>query len=168
MHVPPVVSAHEYRKVLGRFATGVVVATSFDEAGDPHGMTANGFTSVSLKPPLILLSVGVNASTHTRLTARDDLGISILGSDQKADAQRFAGRRAGDFHFEWFGDVPVIAGAIGQLRCHVVDRFAAGDHTLFIAQIEDMRCIEERDPLLFFAGLYRDLSGSGPEEEISL
>ena len=83
--------AMEFRRTLGRFATGVTVITTM--AGEQvHGMTANAFMSVSLRPPLVLISVDKRARMHPMLHVDKAIGISVLGHDQEDLSDHFAGR----------------------------------------------------------------------------
>ena len=84
------IDTRAFRDVAGKFPSGVTVITTSGARGDVHGMTANGFASVSLDPPLILVSVAVTGRTHERLTRNERYAVSILGHRQKDVAQRFA------------------------------------------------------------------------------
>lgn len=142
-----------FRTVAGKFASGVTVITSVDEAGAVHGMTANGFISVSLEPPLVLVSVGKHAQTHARLMRLDRYGVSVLGHEQKSIATHFAGK-PGDAEpaYDMTQGHPVVAGAISSMVCRIVDRHPAGDHTLFIAEVESVQHREGELPLVFSSG----------------
>ncbi|HKN99211.1 MAG TPA: flavin reductase family protein, partial [Pseudonocardiaceae bacterium] len=76
---------------MSRFATGITVLTAGGEHG--HGMTANAFTSVSLRPPLVLCCVAESARMHTAITTATSFGVSVLGADQEGLARYFADRR---------------------------------------------------------------------------
>src|SRR2546427_10220698 len=85
------VDSRAFRNALGRFATGVTVVTTAVADG-VHGMTANAFTSVSLDPPLVLISVGKQARMHAHILQTTRFGVSVLSQDQVAVAWSFAGR----------------------------------------------------------------------------
>lgn len=85
------IDKREFRNTLGRFATGVTIVTAVEE-GNVHGMTANAFMSVSLEPPLVLVSIDHKAKMHQILPKTRVYGISILREDQEAVSQHFAGR----------------------------------------------------------------------------
>src|ERR671930_11339 len=106
------------RRTLGRFTTGVTVVTTA-RGNDVHAMTANAFTSVSLDPPLVLVSVDHRTRMHALLPDTRRYGISVLGSDQERVAWHFAGRPLRDPGelFEWAGDVPFVRGAIARVGC---------------------------------------------------
>ena len=149
-----VIDARLFRTVAGKFPSGVTVITTTSADGvTPHGMTANGFISVSLEPPLILVSVGHHTRTHSLLSDNERYAVSILGHDQKRVALHFSGK-PGDAEpeYEWIDGHPFIAGAISKILCRIVDRHPAGDHTLFIGEVEH---VEHRDgdlPLVFSSG----------------
>src|SRR5215470_2335787 len=83
------VTASDFRKALGSFATGVTIIT-LDDGGEVHGMTANAFTSVSLDPLLVLVCVDRRARTHAHLQSRKRFGVNILAESQQAISQYYA------------------------------------------------------------------------------
>src|SRR3954454_19489565 len=106
------------RRTLGRFTTGVTVVTT-GGGGAVHARTPNGFTSVSLDPPLVLVSVDHRTRMHALLPDTRRYGVSVLASDQERVAWHFAGRslkQHGDV-FEWHSDVPFVRGAIAHVGC---------------------------------------------------
>jgi flavin reductase (DIM6/NTAB) family NADH-FMN oxidoreductase RutF len=152
---PPVVdeAARELRTVMGKFATGVTVITTMHR-GTIHGMTANGFLSVSLRPPLALVSLG-RCRMGEMLPRTKRYGVSVLAHDQHHYADHFAARRESPIPptFTLHEGVPLLDGALAHLVCHVVDVHTAGDHELWIGEIEHLH---ERDgePLLFYRGRF--------------
>ena len=151
------IDPREFRRTLGRFATGVTVITTV--SGETvHGMTANAFMSVSLDPPLVAVAVDHRARLHRLLEETGRYGVSILAEDQELLARHFGGRPQVSVapRFEWQGGLPLIAGAVAHLVCRVVQAVPAGDHTLFIGQVEHLDC-REGAPLLFYGGNYRCL-----------
>ncbi|GGJ85667.1 flavin reductase family protein [Deinococcus aquiradiocola] len=153
MPVPP----HEFRETLGRFASGVTIVTAAHD-GERRGMTASAFVSVSLTPPLILVSVGQTASMHARLMDVDRFGVNVLSVQQKALSAHFAGRPDEGLSVPWMDHegLPLIGGAVAQLVCRRVEAHAAGDHTLFIGEVEYSRYTDD-DPLVYFRGQYHEL-----------
>lgn len=150
-----------FRNTLGRFATGVTVITTRD--GDRiHGMTANAFISVSLDPPLVLVSLDNRCNMHRMLPSTGRFGISVLAEDQEHLSTHFAGRPIEGFEasFVTREGVPVLDQAIAYVVAHVVSTHPAGDHTLYIGHVDHF---ESRDgkPLLFYAGKYRQLLERG-------
>jgi flavin reductase (DIM6/NTAB) family NADH-FMN oxidoreductase RutF len=147
----------EYRSALSRFATGVnVITTRFDS--HVHGMTANAFVSVALDPPLVLLSLDNRSRMHQILPSTLRFGVSVLGEDQEKLSNHFAGRTVNDLEVSFISrlDVPLVEGAIAHFVAEVVNRYPAGDHTLYIARVEHFEACDRR-PLLFYGGRYEQL-----------
>jgi flavin reductase (DIM6/NTAB) family NADH-FMN oxidoreductase RutF len=157
------VSASDFRKAMGCFATGVTVIT-VDQDGEVHGMTANAFTAVSLDPVLVLVCVDHRARTHAHLHARKRFGVNVLRSDQQAIAEYYASSAETHQHPEAAGGrfdrttqgTPVLQGALAYLECRLHSTQTAGDHTIFIAEVEEVM-VREGDPLLYFRSRYRDI-----------
>jgi len=121
------------RSCLGRFATGVAVVT-FDGPEGRHGITVNSFTSVSLDPPLVLVSVGKRARAHDLLRDRP-FTVNVLGAEQEAVARCFAGGPACDLHWVEGEHAPRLAGVLAHLECTPWRAYDAGDHTLFLGEV---------------------------------
>jgi len=147
----------EFRRTLGMFATGVTVITT--RSGEQvHGMTANAFMSVSLRPPLILVSVDRRAKMNALLREGSRYGVSVLEEGQAELSDRFAGRAAesapdAETLFEIVRDTPLVQGALAHLVARVVRSYWGGDHSLFLGQVEYVR-YGEGTPLLFHSGRY--------------
>jgi flavin reductase (DIM6/NTAB) family NADH-FMN oxidoreductase RutF len=164
----------QFRSALGRFASGVTIVTTRD-AQRTHGMTANAFVSVSLNPPLILVSVDNRAAMNALLPMTRYYGVSVLAEDQTALSNHFAGREVEGVRIPFVDkhDVPVIDGAVAHFVARLVDMHPAGDHTLFIGHVEFFEFRDGR-PLLFHAGTYQQLAVQiskpeiAPEDEMSL
>ncbi|WP_020498564.1 flavin reductase family protein [Sciscionella marina] len=153
------------RRTMGRFATGVGVVTTLFE-GEPHGMTVNSLTSVSLEPPLLLVCLGSGARTTEAMRASGRFGVSILSARQDEIALRFA-RRGAD-HFAGlplrFGEheVPVVPDALAHLECVTERQFVAGDHDVFIGAVRRV-CDREGEPLAYLGGRMGDYRGRDEE-----
>jgi flavin reductase (DIM6/NTAB) family NADH-FMN oxidoreductase RutF len=149
-------AAREFRQVMGRFATGVTVVTTV-ERDTVHGMTANGFLSVSLRPPLVLVSLG-RCRMNEMLPRSGRYGVSMLAHDQQHFAAHFAAQKPSPVEptFVWQDGLPLLEGALAHLGCRVVDVHRAGDHVLWIGEVE---YIDHRDdePLLFYTGRFGTL-----------
>jgi len=147
----------ELRNVCGKFATGITIVTT-ELDGEAHGMTANAFTSVSLDPPLVLVSVDHRASMHERLPKTGRYAVSILGHDQEHLSTHFAGRPDPELAdpFVRRNGMPVIDGAIAYFTTKIVDMHPAGDHTLYIGEVDYIECNDD-DPILYYVGKYRQL-----------
>jgi flavin reductase (DIM6/NTAB) family NADH-FMN oxidoreductase RutF len=160
---PAAVSTLELRRACGQFATGVTVVTVCDGDGF-RGMTASSFTSVSLDPPLVLISVDRRNRTHELLDVGEPFAVNILSQAQRCWSDRFAGRH-GDIQHQ-FDDiphtisatgVPILAKSPASFSCRVVAIHEAGDDSLFIGQVEEIASAPGTEPLLFFGGKYRAL-----------
>ncbi|MEU8569977.1 flavin reductase family protein [Streptomyces pathocidini] len=164
-------SEDEFRAAMSRLAAGVVLVTAFDPEDGPHGenagMTATAFMSVSLDPPLVMVSVR-NDSRMDELLERQPLwAASVLSEAQRHIAGRFAmkGRISDRLLFEGLphdsGEVtgaPLVHGALALLECRTENRVVAGDHTLVIARVLRAHTpSEESGPLTYFRGRYRRL-----------
>jgi flavin reductase (DIM6/NTAB) family NADH-FMN oxidoreductase RutF len=146
-----------FRNALGRFATGVTVVTTLEDAR-PHGMTANAFMSVSLSPPLIVVSVDHRSNMHRILPGSRRFGVSVLAEHQESLSNHFAGRpqEGLDIAFATRHGIPLIDGALAVFVARLVEAHPAGDHTLYVGEVEYFETCEDR-PLLFHAGKYRRL-----------
>jgi flavin reductase (DIM6/NTAB) family NADH-FMN oxidoreductase RutF len=163
-----VVTQIEFRKAMGSFSTGVTVIT-VDYGSAVHGMTANAFTSVSLDPLLVLVCVDHRARTHTHLHARKRFGVNVLAENQRAISEYYARpiqsheaaeQEAGARFDRTQHGTPVLHGALAYLECRLHTAQDAGDHTIFIAEAEEV-VVREGDPLLYFRSEYRQI---GPKE----
>jgi flavin reductase (DIM6/NTAB) family NADH-FMN oxidoreductase RutF len=166
-------TAIEFRKAMGCFATGVTILT-LDLDGEVHGMTANAVASVSLDPLLVLVCVGHIAQTHGHIHAKKRFGINILAESQRPISEYYAqppqvrvhaeqGREqdraeaeAGARFDRTAHGTPVLHGALAYLECKLQSAREAGDHTIFIAEVEDV-VVCSGEPLLFFRGKYRKI-----------
>ena len=146
------------RRVMGRFATGVAVGTTIRD-GEPHGMTVNSLTSVSLEPPLLLVSLTTGARSTDAVTGSGRFAVSVLSARQDGIALRFA--RRGENHFDGLPltyedhTVPVVPGALAHLDCTVEEHLTAGDHEIVIGRV-DGTCDRDGRPLAFLNGRFAD------------
>ena len=154
----PAFSTSEFRAALGTFATGVTIVTACDAAGQPVGITANSFNSVSLAPPLVLWSLARVAGSMPAFERGSHYAINILASDQHALAIRFASKDVDRFDGVAFrlgaSGVPLLDGAAAVFECFNRSRYEEGDHVIFVGEVE--RCVK-RDgahPLIFHGGRY--------------
>lgn len=150
-----------FRSVLGRFASGITVVTTRDADGCDVGMTVSAFCSVSLDPPLIQVCVDRAASLYSALAQSIRFGVNILGAEQEALSRRFATADS-TRRFEGIGykrgesDVVLLDDALAHLECRLVTFHEAGDHTLFIGEVETASARNAR-PLLYYRGGYAQL-----------
>jgi flavin reductase (DIM6/NTAB) family NADH-FMN oxidoreductase RutF len=148
------IAPERFRQVMSRFATGVSVVTYQADDG-PKGMTANAFLSVSLDPPLVLVSVRKRARVLRHIATGDLFGVNFLASDQAGASDHFGGRGDGDLAVEFHDDLgaPLLKGCLGWVVARVVDLHPAGDHRLMIGRVE---ALEDRpaSPLVYYQGRY--------------
>lgn len=138
-------------------------------------MTANAFTSVSLEPPLVLVSLDNRSNMHKILPIVRRYGISVLPENHEHLSNHFAGRviEGLQVRFVQQNGVPLLEGAVAHFVVEVIDAHPAGDHTLYISRVEFFEAYDEK-PLLFFAGQYQQMrpekvrSAQWPQDEFSL
>ncbi len=158
--------AQAFRQAWGMFATGVSVITTIESEGHVHGMAANGITSVSVDPLLVLVCVGHNRNSYPLIKRSGRFAINILNESQKSIAEHYASppeQRSADgepeFKFTERGSA-ILEGALASMDCHVVKEHETGDHTIFIAEVDDIQ-VNPGQPLLFFGGKYGQLQSNG-------
>jgi flavin reductase (DIM6/NTAB) family NADH-FMN oxidoreductase RutF len=147
-----------FRNALGLFATGVTIMTALDD-GNPHGMTANAFVSVSLDPPLVLISVDHRSNMHRILQKVDRYGVSMLAEHQEPISNHFADQPQEGLEVPFISQdgVPLVDEALAYFVVRVTDAHVAGDHTLYIGEVEHFAS-HLGQPLLFYGGKYRRLA----------
>lgn len=153
------------RQAMRRWVSGVAVVTSrMDNVC--HGMTVNSFTSISLEPPLISLSLANKTRTYGVVVQSGVLALTILSEEQKELADRFAGkvpeefdRFAGVITFEMVTGAPLIQGGLAFMDCRVVFSYPMPTSTLFIAEVLEARHIESGIPLIYYNRGYSRLQG---------
>ena len=150
-----------FRSVLGRFVSGVTIVTARDAEGVDHGMTASAFCSVSLDPPLVLVSVARDATLHPVLLTQDELAVSILTASQEAIARRFAEKLNDRFDGVGFTraitGAPLIDAALAHIEGRIVHRHPGGDHTIFVAEVLAASASMD-EPLLYYRGGYSHMA----------
>lgn len=154
-----------FRDALSRYASGVVIVTTRDRTGTPHGFTATSFCSVSLGPPLVLVCLARSARCHAAFAQTDAFAVSVLRHGQEAVAQRFASRTAdkfaaGDLETTDHGSV-VPTGALAVLECRVTQRQAVGDHTLLLGLVTNVPVTTSGAPAVYFDRSFTTLSREG-------
>jgi flavin reductase (DIM6/NTAB) family NADH-FMN oxidoreductase RutF len=144
------------RRTLGMFATGVTVVTAL-KGQEVHGMTANAFMSVSLEPPLVLISVDRRTKMCALLHEGMHYGVSVLCATQAALSDRFAGRSTeAEPRFAIVKETPLVDGALAHFVARVEKSYWGGDHSLFLGRVEYARQ-NPGTPLLFHGGRYEQL-----------
>ncbi len=146
-----------FRDAMGKFATGITVVSMYDE-GDPIGMTVNAFMSISLDPMLVAISIDKQATMYQSFKEGASFGISVLSETQEELSQYFARQidEVEDLSFRDQSGVPVIDDALANISCKIVQAVDAGDHTIYISEVNDIR-IQDGEPLIYFGSRYRHL-----------
>ena len=149
-----------FRRACAQFATGVAVASAVDEHRQPHGLTINSFTSVSLDPPMVLICIDRTSSLLAIFEQAGRYGLSFLGEPQHSLSTRFAQRGQDRFDgVQWIcgaSGVPLIPGALAHLECKIARSVSAGDHDILIAEVVSAD-IQTGSPLLYYGSAYRRL-----------
>ncbi len=161
-----------FRKVMGHFATGVTVVTTFD--GDaPKGITVNALSSVSLDPPLVMVALDRRRFITPIVRRTRRFAVNVLGEDQQALSDCFAGAPVTPDRQAFCGaawtpgetGLPLLDGAIATLECEVVDVFSAGDHDLFISRVDAVSNPDHHlMPLLFYRRQYLKIEQASATE----
>ena len=146
------VTAEAYRRAMARVPGPVVVATTVDDSGRRWGFTASSFTSLSLSPPLVLVCLDKNASTHEAFAAADSFLINVLSADQAGVALRFA--ESGPDRFR-LGDaapmelgLPGIPQAAVRIACSMHEVLDGGDHSILIGRVTAVH-VGDQSPLTY-------------------
>lgn len=161
-----------FRAAMSRLAAGVVLVTAHDPedgpSGEDVGMTATAFISVSLDPPMVLVSLREDSRMDDVLERCPRWAVSVLSESQRHIAGRFAmrGRISDRLLFEdvayYRGEAsgaPILGGGLAVLECETDQRVTAGDHTLVIGRVLTARTPSaDGAPLVYFRGRYRHLS----------
>ena len=150
-----------FRQLLGRFATGVTVVTSRSGDGEPVGMTANSLSSVSLQPPLVLVSVEKGHEMHAAMETGTHYVFNILSSEQEALSRRFAASEPNRFRGVSYREnqhgIAILDGVVAHIECEKQGAVPGGDHTIFVGLVVGGDTTDKR-PLLYYRGGYAGLS----------
>jgi flavin reductase (DIM6/NTAB) family NADH-FMN oxidoreductase RutF len=147
---------------MSRWATGVTIVTS--KAGARiHGMTVSDFSGVSLSPPLVMVCADRNSNTHGVIADGKCFAVNVLAAGQETLSNRFASKKDEDRRFEGLElatavtGAPLIPGAVASWDCTLVATQAAGDHDIYVGQVEEL-VTRDLEPLVYHAGVYRKLA----------
>jgi flavin reductase (DIM6/NTAB) family NADH-FMN oxidoreductase RutF len=156
------VDAETFKRALGSWATGVTIVTS--RVGDLcHGMTVSAFNEVSLEPPLILICADKTSNTLGVIQQAGAFSVSILSSGQDELSGLFANKQKEAIRFDGLDcppgatGCPRIPGALVWLDCSVHQAVDAGDHIVYIGQVEDAE-VQDQGPLIHFRGRYGEIA----------
>jgi flavin reductase (DIM6/NTAB) family NADH-FMN oxidoreductase RutF len=151
-----------FRDCVGTFATGVTVVAG-EHRGERAGMTLNAFTSVSLDPLMVCVSLAHGTRTHAVACGSEAFTVSILGSDQESVARRFAipGSSFPDDAVSVDGGAVQVERALAVLHSRLHHRVPAGDHDILIGTVESFRS-RPGEPLLYHRGAFGAIDRSQP------
>lgn len=159
------VTSDRFREVMGNFATGITVVTTLGKNGQPHGLTVNSFTSVSLEPLLVLVCLDNRLSGLRAFKDCKRFGVSILSENQEGLSRMFAKKdseRPPSIYFEGKLGMPLLRDALAIMECETVAIYPGGDHQIFLGQVLAAETLEATKsgvkPLLYFRGKYQRLS----------
>ena len=143
------------RQALSKFATGVTVVSTIDNSGDPIGMTANSFTSVSLKPPLVLWSIGNNQPSYDIFTNAKGYSVNILSKEQENLCKLFSSPVDNKFEKIKFSlsenGFPIIDNSLAWFDCLKWQNYPGGDHEILVGEVKNFHA-NEASPLIFWNG----------------
>ncbi len=156
------VGVEEFKRGLRQWASGVTIVTA--RSGDRvHGMTVSAFSSVSARPPLVLICADKTSDTHGVIAEGGNFAANVLARGQEALSSRFASAVQEDRRFDGLEcgrgvtGAPFIPGAALVLDCRVVGAHDSGDHVIYVGEVLEMHC-DEQSPLVYFDGRYRTLA----------
>jgi flavin reductase (DIM6/NTAB) family NADH-FMN oxidoreductase RutF len=153
-------SLPEYRKTLGAFPTGVTIITTRDADGSLIGLTASSFNSVSLTPPLVLWSLGLQSRSLAAFQACSHYAINVLTQDQGELAMRFASSGENRFadvaYTEGLEGAPLLSGVAASFECFNRSRYTEGDHMIFVGEVERFTQ-GSGSPLIYHRGQFGQL-----------
>lgn len=148
----------QLRNTLGNFATGVVAVT-YESGGSYYGVTVNSFTSVSLNPPLVLVSLQRTSRALTYLLERP-FAVNVLGDDQLDTALEFAGKPRDAGRIQWVDNdnAPRVNGSLAYFQCTPWAGYDGGDHVLVLGRVVGYGQRHDARPLLFYRGEWESLA----------
>tara|TARA_Y100000022_G_scaffold189171_1_gene188208 strand:+ start:488 stop:955 length:468 start_codon:yes stop_codon:yes gene_type:complete len=146
----------DIRQALSKFATGVTVVSTIDNSGNPIGMTANSFSSVSLNPPLVLWSIGNNQPSYDIFTNAKGYSVNILSKEQENLCKLFSSPVDDKFEKIKFSlsenGFPIIDNSLAWFDCLKWKNYPGGDHEILVGEVKNFHAIET-SPLIFWNGL---------------
>lgn len=153
----------ELRIAMRRWLTGVTIV-AVDYQGVKHGMTVSSFTSVSLAPPVVTVSLERSTRTHELLMKAGVFALTILSGAQQDLSERFGGvqsehqdRFAGLVSHTLLTGAPFLPGGMAYLDCRVIATHHFGTNTLFLAEVLAAQAGEGRLPLIYYNQQYHRL-----------
>lgn len=140
------------------YPQGVTVVTT--DSHGPKGLTVSSFTSVSLDPPLVLVSIAKGSAIHEVFGGAKSYAVNFLADDQKTVSDRFAGRTQAKDRFEGIKTTrgvtgsPVISGARAVLECKAWKVYEGGDHSILVGEVVSAKVLNSKKPLVYYSQQY--------------
>ena len=152
------------RQAMRSWATGVTIVTAA-HAGVQHGMTVSSFTSISITPPQVLISVAHSTRTYDLIKHSQHFGVTILDASQAEISDRFAGRMSEDLDrlagletIQLVSGTPLLKQGLAQFDCHVLTTVDSGTNTLFIGEVLAVQSVLQGNPLIYFNRGYQKIT----------
>lgn len=154
------VDQREFRLALSHFASGVTVVTT-REAEDLVGITVSAFASLSLDPPLVLISIDHRARSHAAIAQTGMFAVNILSDQQEAVARRFASHSPdkfvpGTYHLSDRG-LPWLDDVLATIECRLVNALPGGDHTIYVGEVLTVE-VHSGQPLVYFRSQFGEFA----------
>ncbi len=156
-------NAEQLRSAMRAWTSGVAIVTAASD-GEEHGMTVSSFTSISLDPPMVVVSLQTSSRTHALVSRAGAFGITILAASQQKLSERFADHPTGADHGlqgleigRLVTGAPLIKGGLAWLDCRVAQAVPVGMNTLFIGEVVAVQGEEGAAPLIYHDRTYRRL-----------
>lgn len=161
---------HDLRQALSTFATGVTIVTTSDPTGEPVGMTASSFNSVSMDPPLILWSVAKSALSAQAFERTKYFNVHVLSAQQMDLSNRFS--KSGAAKFEGIdytldeNNTPILPDCTSRFDCSTWSVYEGGDHWIIVGKVMNID-VANHDPLVFSGGTYAISTPLRPQQKLS-
>lgn len=150
--------AKDFRRALSQFPTGVTVITTTDAEGNPVGVTASSFNSVSMEPTLVLWSIDKGANSLETFEKAEHFAVNVLASDQVSTSNNFASRGQDKFANAQYslglGNAPILDHYAAQFECKTWAVYEGGDHMILVGEVKKYRSNDSAEPLVFSRGSY--------------
>jgi flavin reductase (DIM6/NTAB) family NADH-FMN oxidoreductase RutF len=147
------------KKAMRIYPQGVTVTTTHSVDG-PTGITVSSFASVSLEPPLILISIAKSSELHDAFRNAKAYAVNFLANDQASISDRFAGRTKARNRFEGIGfswgvtGSPVIDGVRAVIECRTWRVYDGGDHSILVGKVVSAKTFNSKRPLVYYSQHY--------------
>tara|TARA_B100002052_G_C15581038_1_gene462258 strand:- start:176 stop:640 length:465 start_codon:yes stop_codon:yes gene_type:complete len=149
-------SINNFKKTLSKFTTGVTVIC-VKKNKSIYGKTVNSFSSLSLKPPLILFSLGNHSSSLNKFLSTNYLSINILSKNQMKISEHFSKKNPNNKNIDFIkgeNNTSIISGCLANLECKLIEKIKKGDHIIFICKVINVRQNDKLKPLSYYNSKY--------------